>query len=239
MNEKETGKMKQNVIQSIREQLFAMQDIQYRDFQSKLIPTVPFENVIGVRTPQLRKFAREQAKMQEIQEFLQDVPHQYYEENNLHAFLIEQIKDYTACVQAVDVFLPYVDNWATCDMMSPKIFKKHKKELLVYIEKWMASGETYTIRYGIGMIMTHFLEEDFDVKYLDAIVAVQSEEYYVNMMRAWCFATALAKQYEQTVRYIDEARLDTWTHNKTIQKAVESNRITLEQKAYLKQKKIK
>lgn len=228
-----------NINQTIQEQLFAMQDIKYQNFQSKLIPTIAPETVIGVRTPQLRKYAREQAKREGIEEFLKNVPHQYYEENNLHAFILEGMKDYEACVQAVDAFLPYVDNWATCDTMSPKIFRKHKEELLEYIAKWLASDKTYTVRYGIGRLMTHYLDEDFEVKYLEQVAAVKSEEYYVNMMRAWYFATALAKQYEQAVRYIDENCLDTWTHNKTIQKAVESSRITPEQKVYLKTKKIK
>ncbi len=216
-----------------------MQDKEYRDFQSKLIPTVDAEYFIGVRTPDLRKYASALAKQEDIPVFLNALPHKYFDENQLHAFIISVMKDYDSCVTELNRFLPYVDNWATCDQMSPKIFKKHRAELLGPIDKWMVSGQTYTIRFGIGMLMEHFLDEDYDKKYLKKVAAVHSEEYYVNMMSAWYFATALAKQYDDALSYIEGHKLDVWTHNKAIQKAVESYRITPEQKAYLKTLKIK
>ena len=218
----------------IQELLFSLQDTKYRDFHSKLMPTIDYERVIGVRTPDLRKQVKTLAKRQDIEEFMEALPHDYYEENNLHAFLIEQMKDYEECLEHLERFLPYVDNWATCDAMTPKVFKKHKGELLEKIQEWMASDHTYTIRFGIEMLMKFYLDEDFDERYLDWVAAVRSEEYYVNMMIAWYFATALAKQYEVSLPYIKENRLADWTHNKAIQKAVESYRITSEQKTYLK-----
>lgn len=220
----------------IRNRLFALRDETYRAFQSKLIPTIDPERIIGVRMPVLRAYARELRKEQGemISEFLRDLPHRYYDEDQLHGMLISDIRDYGECAKAVEDFLPYVDNWATCDLLSPKVFKKHRRELLEYIRGWIASGETYRIRFGIGMLMTHFLEEDFDLAYPEMVADVKSEEYYVNMMIAWYFATALAKQYEAVLPFIEEQRLELWTHNKTIQKAVESYRITQEQKEYLK-----
>lgn len=221
-------------VENIRKQLFELQDLEYKAFHSRLMPTISPETIIGVRTPALRKLARNLAKYEGTEEFLYDLPHKYYEENNLHGFLVESIKDFDACLEAVDAFLPYVDNWATCDMMRPKIFKKNPKALLPKVEAWMASGKTYTVRYGIGVLMTYFLEDEFDVRYLDAVAAVQSEEYYVKMMVAWYFATALAKQWDAVIPFIEEGRLETWTHNKAIQKSIESYRITPEQKIYLK-----
>lgn len=220
--------------QEIQDLLFSLQDKKYREFHSKLMPNIHPDKVIGIRTPLLRKQAKELAKHPEIETFLKALPHTYYEENNLHAFLLEQIKDYEVCLEKVETFLPYVDNWATCDSMAPKVFKKHKEELLKSIPKWMASDHEYTIRFGIEMLMKFYLDEDFEEKYLEWVAAVQSEQYYVNMMIAWYFATALAKQYEATLPYITEHRLSEWTHNKTIQKAVESYRITPEQKVYLR-----
>lgn len=219
---------------AVKDRLYALQDAKYRDFQSKLMPTVSPETIIGVRTPDLRKFAKEFGKTPEAAEFLKILPHRYYEENNLHGFLIEQMKDYDACVAALDAFLPYVDNWATCDLMSPKVFGKHLPELLVKIREWLNSGLTYTVRFGIEMLMSFYLNENFKPEYLETVAAVKSQEYYVNMMIAWYFATALAKQYDATLPYIEQRRLDPWTHNKSIQKAVESYRITEEQKAYLR-----
>lgn len=219
----------------IQERLFGLQDLKYREFSGKLTPTVDIEAVIGVRTPELRKLAREIAKMPESREFLKILPHFYYEENNLHGFLIEQIKDYEECMEEVEVFLPYIDNWATCDLISPKVFKKHLPELLEKIKEWMVSEHTYTVRFGIEMLMRHYLEEDtFLEEYLEMVAAIRSEEYYVNMMIAWYFATALAKQYDATIPYMEQRRLDRWTHNKTIQKAVESYRVSDEQKVYLR-----
>lgn len=218
----------------ITERLFALADEGYRQFQTPLLPSVDPARIIGVRTPVLRKLAKELAGTAEAEAFLRDLPHAYYEENNLHAFLVEQIKDYDACVAAIDAFLPYVDNWSTCDGWSPKVLKKHRKELVVKIREWMASDLPYTVRFGIGMLQRYFLDEQFDPIYLEWVAAIDREEYYVRMMVAWYFATALAKQYDAALPYIEQGRLPTWTHNKTIQKAVESYRITSEQKTYLR-----
>ena len=227
------------IIDEIRGELFAMQDEKYRDFQVKLIPSAEPDTVIGVRTPQLRKYAGQLLKREDVSAFLDDLPHSYFDENQLHAFIISGIKDYERCINEVIRFLPYVDNWATCDQMSPKIFKKHRKELLENVELWLSSKETYTVRFGIGMLMEHFLDEDYDTKYPEMVAAVRSEEYYINMMIAWYFATALAKQYETVIPFIENKRLSDWTHNKAIQKAVESYRITQEQKDYLRGLKVK
>ena len=227
------------LVTEIREELYRMQDKKYRDFQKKLIPTVDPESVIGVRTPALRKYAKQLIKMSEISEFLKDLPHQYFDEDQLHAFIVSEIKDYENCIEEVNRFLPFVNNWATCDQMSPKVFKQHREELCEEIKIWIRSEKTYTIRFGIGMLMEHFLDEDFDPVYPAMAAEVRSDEYYVNMMIAWYFATALAKQYDTIILFIRERRLDTWTHNKTIQKAVESNRITPGQKVYLKSMKRK
>ena len=223
-----------NTETTIQARLFELQDLSYRDFQCKLMPTVDPDTVIGVRTPELRKLAKSFSKEPEAEAFLRTLPHRYYEENNLHGFLIETMKDYSQVIAALDAFLPYVDNWATCDLMSPKIFKKHLPELREQIQVWMASSHTYTIRFGIEMLMTFYLDEQFQPEYLDWVADVHSEEYYVNMMIAWYFATALAKQYDAALPYLQEHRLEPWTHNKAIQKAIESYRITDEQKAYLR-----
>lgn len=225
--------------QQVQKQLFALQDLKYRDFQSKLIPTIDPATVIGVRTPELRKFAKAFAKTPESQEFIKILPHQYYEENNLHGFLLENIKDYGECIAGIHAFFPYIDNWATCDMIKPKIFKKHLPELLEQIKIWLAATHTYTIRFGIEMLLSFYLEEAFAPEHLTWVAAIRSEEYYVNMMIAWYFATALAKQYDTTLPYIEKKRLASWTHNKTIQKAIESYRITDAQKAYLRTLKLK
>lgn len=223
----------------LQKKLFEMQDLEYRDFHSRLMPTVDKERIIGIRTPELRKFAKAYAKTEESKEFLDELPHRFYEENNLHAFLLEGIKDYEEAVRRVEIFLTYVDNWATCDMMSPKVFKKHLPELMKRIKVWIKSDETYKVRFAIGMLMKYYLDEEFDVEYFHLVEAVRSDEYYIKMMVAWYFATALAKQYDEAVRVLQERRLDVWTHNKTIQKAVESYRITAEQKTYLKELKIR
>lgn len=228
-----------DIKKDIEDRLFALQDKEYKEFHSRLMPTVNPDAIIGVRTPALRKLAKELAKQPEYMEYIHMLPHSYYDENNLHGFLIETIKDYAECVAAVNEFLPYVDNWATCDLMSPKVLKKHRAELLEQIKIWLASQQTYTIRYGIGMLMTHYLDEDFKKEYLEWVSQIRSEEYYVNMMIAWYFATALAKQPKDTLPYIEQNRLDVWTHNKAIQKAVESYRVSAEQKAYLKTLKVK
>ncbi len=218
----------------LQKQLFELQDLKYRDFHSKLMPETDKETVIGIRTPVLRKFAKEFAGTLEAEAFLRQLPHRYYEENNLHMMLITGIKDYEKCMEEVQRFLPYIDNWATCDYPAPKCFARHKDQVLEEAKKWISSGETYVIRYGIGMLMRLFLDEDFSPEYLEMAAAVQSQEYYVNMMIAWYFATALAKQWDATVPYIEHHKLPDWVHRKTIQKAVESYRITPEQKEYLK-----
>ncbi len=222
------------IIEEIRKELLSMQDKKYRDFQAKLIPTRGIDQVIGVRTPDLRKYAKTLVKRDDISEFLSDLPHKFFDEDQLHAFVISLIKDYDSCMEEVCRFLPYVDNWATCDQLSPKVFEKHKSELLVLIKDWIKDDKTYTIRFGIGMLMQHFLNGEFKPEYLKLVAKVKSEEYYVKMMIAWFFATALAKQYEAAIPFIEERKLDEWTHKKTIQKSVESYRITDEQKDYLK-----
>ena len=221
----------------IQEKLFALQDKEYREFQSKLVPGIDRETIIGIRIPVMRKLARSYAKEQESREFLQCLPHTYYDENILHALLVSDINDYQECVEAVDRFLPFVDNWAVCDIFSPKIFKANKKDLIERIRKWSASREPYTCRFGMEMLMRWFLDEDFRPEYLKMPASVRSEEYYVNMMIAWFFATALAKQWDAAFPYIQEDRLSVWVHNKTIQKARESYRITDEQKQILKELK--
>ena len=218
----------------LQKQLFELQDLKYRDFHSKLMPETDKETVIGIRTPVLRKFAKEFAGTSEAEAFLRQLPHRYYEENNLHMMLITGIKDYEKCMEEIQRFLPCIDNWATYDYPAPKCFARHKDQVLEEAKRWISSGETYVIRYGIGMLMRLFLDEDFSSEYLEMAAAVQSQEYYVNMMIAWYFATALAKQWDAAVPYIEQHKLSDWVHRKTIQKAVESYRITPEQKEYLK-----
>lgn len=216
--------------------LFAHQDAPYGKFMCPLIPNVDPETVIGIRTPVLRKLAKE---LPDAEAFRKDLPHLYFEENQLHAFSLERIKDFDTAIRELDAFLPYVDNWATCDQMNPKVFKKYRMELFPHIRRWLDSDHAYTVRFGIKMLMDHFLDEDFDPAYPEMVASVRQEDYYVKMMAAWYFATALAKQYDAVLPYIAECRLDKWTHNKAIQKAVESCRITPEQKVRLKQYRIK
>jgi 3-methyladenine DNA glycosylase AlkD len=224
----------ETMIKMIREELFKLRDGKYRDFQSRLIPTAAPETIIGVRTPELRRFAKELMKRGNISPFLEALPHRYFDENQLHAFLLSELKDYGRCLEEVCRFLPYIDNWATCDQLSPKVFARHRGELIEEIRKWIRSGQTYTVRFGIGMLMQHFLDDGFDPVYPEMTVSIRSDEYYVNMMIAWYFATALAKQYEAVLPFLEEKRLAPWTHNKAIQKALESYRIKPEQKAYLR-----
>lgn len=219
---------------SIQKQLFDMQDLTYRDFSAKLMPNVEKDRVIGVRTPALRAFAKRMFKEGNYQEFLNDLPHTYYEENNLHGFLIEQIKDFDSCLKELDKFLPFVDNWATCDLMRPKAIKTNLPELLEKINVWIKSEKTYIVRFAIEMLMCYYLDSEFKKEYLEKVSYVKSDEYYVNMMISWYFATALAKHYDETVIYLENNRLPEWVHNKTIQKAIESYRITDEKKRYLK-----
>lgn len=218
----------------ILHRLFEVQDKEYAEFQSKLMPTIPKEKIIGVRVPAVRKLAKQYIKDEESSSFLKNLPHKYYDENMLHGLLISEIKDFELCINEVDRFLPYVDNWAVCDIMSPKIFKKNKEKLIKKINCWTKSSKTYTCRFGIEMLMSHYLDEDFKSEYLEIVANIHSKEYYVQMMIAWFFATALAKQWEATVPYIVNNKLDKWVHNKTIQKARESYRITTKQKDYLK-----
>ena len=211
----------------------------YAKFQRKLIPSIDPQRILGVRAPALRAFAKNLNKRADKGEFLKNIPHEFFEENQLHAFIISLTKDYETCIAQAERFLPYIDNWATCDQLSPKVFKKNKEDLLCHIKEWLKSDKTYTIRFAVGMLMEHYLDDDFDPAYPEMVAAIESDEYYVNMMRAWYFATALAKQYDTILPFIEENRLDKWTHNKTIQKAVESYRITAEQKDYLRSLRIK
>ena len=221
-------------MEEIQKHLFELQDIKYRDFHSRLMPDIDKETIIGIRVPVLRKYAKSIAGTELSEKFIKELPHHYYEENNLHMMLITRIKDYDRCISEIERLLPYIDNWATCDFPAPKCFENHKEELLPVIKRWIASGETYTIRYGIGMLMRLYLDADFDPEYVKLVAEVKSEEYYVNMMIAWYMATALAKQWDAVIPYIEEHRMYDWVHRKTIQKAVESYRITDEQKRYLK-----
>ena len=228
--------MKRNEIVA---ELFRLQDKEYARMQAKIIPTVSPDRIIGVRTPALRDFAKSLSKDQDIGEFLSYLPHQYFDEDQLHAFVISLEKDFDKCMAEVDAFLPFIDNWATCDQLSPKAFKKEPEKLLPYIQIWIKSDKTYTVRFAIGLLMQHFLDEHFDLKYADEVAGIRSEEYYVRMMIAWYFATALAKQYELVLPYLEDKRLDDWVHNKAIRKSIESYRITDEQKAYLRTLKVR
>lgn len=224
---------------NIKERLFEMQDLAYRNFHSKLIPTVDKDRIIGVRTPELRKLAKELKGTAEAEEFLSLLPHYYYEENNLHGFLLEYIKDYDACIAELNKFLPYVDNWATCDMMAPKCFKKNLSQLSEQCKLWIASGKTYMVRFAVNMLMKYYLDDNFSPEYPELVASVASEDYYIKMVVAWYFATALTKQYDAILPYLENRCLEAWTHNKTIQKALESYRINPEQKQYLRTLKIK
>ena len=218
---------------SIKDKLFKLQDKEYKFFQEKIISTVNPDTIIGVRTPELRKLAKILIK-EDYTSFLKELPHKYFDENQLHAFIISEIKNYDECILHINNYLPYIDNWAKCDQLSPKIFKKNTDKLLDHIKLWIKSKEPYIIRFGVGMLMQYYLDDNFNEEYLKMVSKIKSNEYYVNMMIAWYFATALAKQYKSTINYIENKKLDIWIHNKTIQKAVDSYRITEEQKEYLK-----
>ena len=224
--------------QYVQKRLFELADESYRDFHARLIPTVDKAKIIGVRTPVLRKFANEFAQSQKVAEFLDILPHKYYDEDNLHGFLLEKIKDYDELIMRLDRFLPYVDNWATCDLISPKIFAKSKERLKADALRWMDSDGTYTVRFGIGCLMRHYLDDDFDISLAKSVADIRSGEYYINMMRAWYFATALAKQYDAILPFFERQQLEKWTNNKAIQKAKESFRLTSEQKSELNQYKL-
>ena len=229
----------EEMTRDVQKRLFEMRDTGYRDFHARLIPTVKKEKIIGIRTPMLRKFAKEFGKTEESEMFLKALPHQYYEENNLHGLLIEQIRDYDKCLEELERFLPHIDNWATCDLLALHMIKKHRDIFIREVYRWMESDKPYIIRFGISMLMRHYLDEGFKPEYPEKVAAICSEEYYVNMMRAWYFATALAKQYEKILPFLEEQRMDIWTHNKTIQKSIESYRITQEQKDHLRTLRIK
>jgi len=216
------------------ERMVALQDEDYGNFQAKLTPGVARKDIIGIRVPALRKLAKEYINTPEAAEFVKALPHRYYDENMFHGILLSEYKDYEQCLEALEHFLPYVDNWAVCDIMSPKIFKKHKTELLSHIKVWIASDKLYTCRFGIEMLMNHYLGEEFKAEYLELPAKVHSEEYYLRMMQAWFYATALAKQWTSAIPFLENNRLEPWTHNKTLQKARESYRIKPEQKEYLK-----
>lgn len=223
----------------MREQLWALQDLEYKAFHSRLMPTIDRERIIGVRTPALRSLAKEKSGSKESECFLHVLPHYYYEENNLHGMLIERISEFDSCITALDRFLPYVDNWATCDLISPKVFKKHLPELIPHIRRWMTSDQLYTVRFGVGMLLKHYLDDRFSSEYPEWVASLEWDEYYVKMMIAWYFATALAKQWDAVIPYLTEKRLDKWTHNKTIQKAIESYRVSDERKEMLRTLRIK
>lgn len=214
--------------------LMALADNTYKEFQASLIPTVDRDKIIGVRIPRLRAYAKKIAKTTEAEAFLNSLPHTYYDENNLHAFLCEQIRDLDEAFKKTEQFLPYIDNWATCDSFNPKVFAKYPEKLLTKIDEWLASPHEYTVRYAIKLLMTHFLDERFNEAYMKRIAKIRREEYYIKMMIAWYFATAFAKQYETSVKYLENKELDPWVHNKAIQKATESFRVTDEAKKYLK-----
>lgn len=220
----------------IQEKLFSFQDKSYRDFHSALIPNIDKERIIGVRVPILRKLAKQLFKEKEslCREFMKNPMHKYYEENNLHALFIEEIKDFDECIEELDIFLPWVDNWATCDIMAPKVLKKNKEKLLKHIKRWISSKEEYTVRFGVRLLMNYFLDDDFKDEYLKEVSLIKSDKYYIKMMIAWFYATALVKKYNETVLYLKNNCLDIWVHNKTIQKAIESNRISNEEKIYLR-----
>lgn len=217
--------------EALLDTLFSLQDKQYREMQIRLIPNIDPDTIIGVRTPELRRLAKE---LEDGDTFKQQLPHRYFEENQVHSFLLERGKAFTDTVSDVEAFLPYVDNWATCDQLSPKVFRKHHQELLPFVKQWVSSEAPYTIRFGMEMLMSHFLDADFDPAYPELVASVRNEDYYVKMMAAWYFATALAKQYEAVFPYIAEYRLEKWTHNKAIQKALDSFRITPAQKESLR-----
>lgn len=225
-------------MEEIREQLFQLKEEKYQKFQSKLIPSINPDSMIGVRTPYLKKIAKDFRKREGIEKFLKELPHEYFEENQIHAFFIAEEKNMKECVKEVNLFLPYVDNWATCDQLNPKVFKFHKKELMEEIKVWLNSEEEYTVRFGIKMLMDHFLDKDYLKEYSDMVAKIAREEYYIRMMIAWYFATALAKQYENSLLYFTEKTLEKWIHNKALQKAMESNRIENKKKEYLKTLKI-
>ena len=230
---------REKITAEIRQWVRQNSEEDYAAFQRKLLPTIPAEKIHGVRTPALRKYAKELSRRKDAGAFLEILPHESFEEDQLHAFILSEMKDPSECMEELERFLPYIDNWATCDQLSPKCFRKYPESLPQKIREWMAAEETYVIRFGIGMLMQHFLDDRFDPVYLQQVSEVQSQEYYVNMMIAWYFATALAKQTEAALPYLEQYQLDPWVHNKTIQKAVESYRISDPLKEYIRTLRVK
>lgn len=221
----------------IQEELFKLQDISYKEFHSKLIPTIDKNTIIGIRIPLLRSYAMKIKYTKEADKFLNTLPHTYYDENVLHALLLSEMTDYETFIKSLQAFLPYIDNWAVCDVLKPKSIKKHKQLFIDEIKSWISSKDTYTIRFGVVMLMTYYLDEDYQKDYLNYPLQVKSDEYYVNMAISWFYATALAKHYDEVVKILKDKKLSVWVHNKTIQKAIESYRITKEQKEELKKLK--
>lgn len=227
-----------NIEKNIQKTLFELQDPKYKDFQAKLIPNLNIDKIIGVRTPILRKYATDLSKTEEGKNFLKILPHKYYDEYNLHGFLIEKCKDFDEAIRLIEEFLPYIDNWATCDIVSPKVLKKNLPELLKRIENWVASRHPWTVRFGIGLLMRYFLDENFDIRFPKMLSKIKSDEYYVKMMIAWYFATALAKQPDRIMPYFEKQILEPWVHNKAIQKSLESFRIKEETKVLLRKMRV-
>ena len=219
---------------TVYDRLIKYKDDKYQEFQIKLVPNIDSNTIIGIRTPDMRNVAKEVFGTKEAEVFLNELPHNYYEENLVHFFLIAMIKDFDECITKVEEFLPYIDCWPVCDQASPKVFKKNHDRLLPYIKKWMKSKHVYTARFAMRMLMNEFLDKDFKEEYLELVANKKGEDYYLKMMKAWYFATALAKQYDATIKYIENKNLDTWSHNKAIQKAIESFRVTDEHKEYLR-----
>ena len=225
-------------LQSISKRLFDLSDTDYKNFSASLMPTIDKDRVIGVRVPIVRKFAKEIFGTQAAKEFTKALPHEYFEENNLHAFLIANINDYKECVAELDRFLPYIDNWATCDSLRPVCFSKNKDLLIKDIYRWLSSKDEYAVRFGIEMLMVHYLGDCFKKEYAERVANIKSDKYYINMMIAWYFATGLAKNYNEFLPFIKDNKLSPWVHNKAIQKSTESYRITDEQKAVLRKFKV-
>lgn len=221
-------------VSMIKESLLALRDAKYKRFQENLIPTVSADRIIGVRTPALRSLVREIEAAGDADAFLDHLPHDWFEEDQLHAFLISDIRNFDRCIQEVERYLPLIDNWATCDQLSPRVFRRNQEKLLPHIATWLEDKHSYTIRFAVKMLMDHFLDDAYDPCYPERLCRIRSDEYYVNMMIAWYFATALAKQYDSILPFIKKRKLPTWVHHKTIQKALESRRITLEQKVLLR-----
>ena len=219
---------------NVIDELLKSKDLEYKTFQSKLISNIDSSTMIGVRTPKLKSIAKDLYKNNDYELFLNSLPHDYYEENIIHGLVISEIKDYDLCINYIDKFLPYIDNWAVCDQTNPKVFKKHKKEVMVKINEWIKSKEVYKIRFGVKTLMNYFLDDDFNKDYLKLPLIIKNDDYYVKMMIAWFYATALAKQYDETIKIIESNELDIFIHNKTIQKAIESFRVTDEHKKYLR-----